>query len=299
MTRYGPVPNFPIKDKVVCITGGGSGIGFALAKLCHDNGARVLIGDLKLTSEAEEYISAQSNNDKATGVTWTKCDVKEWKDLHNLISKSLEVFGDVPDVYCPVAGVYEPPWSNFWDDREENGYQSIRINLGHPVKLTRLAIRALAGAKKQGVVCLVASTAGIRGNYFATIYATTKHAIMGFAKSMGQADPEEGVKVVCVMPGTVQSPLWENREDDIAKETKYSERKLMPPSTIAEVMLRMIQEQRYSGGTCLLKTIGEERVVEQGWDAKEGEYDPSPRPEADMSRIKAILEGERGKKWEP
>lgn len=292
MAKQGPVADFEVHGKIVVITGGGSGIGFALAKVCHEHGARVLIGDLKLTSEAEEYIENKKD------IIWTSCDVTDWSSLHKLISTSIEKYGDVPDVYSPVAGVYEPAWSNFWDDSESNSYKAIRINVDHPIKLTRLAMRALAGANKQGVVCLVASTAGIRGNLYAAIYATSKHAIMGFAKSVGQLDPEEGVKVVCVMPGTVQSPLWENRDDAVAAETKYSERKLMPPSTIAEVMLRMIEQKQYSGGTCLLKTIQEERIVEKGWDAKAGEYDPSPRPEADMGRIKGILDAERGKKWE-
>jgi len=93
------------------------------------------------------------------------------------------------------------------DDNESNEYKTIQINVSHPVKMTRLAMRALAGAKKQGVVCLIASSAGIRGNYLASLYATSKHAIVGFAKSMGQADIEEGVKIVCVLPGMVQSPL--------------------------------------------------------------------------------------------
>lgn len=292
MTKHGPVSDFSIKGKIIAITGGGSGIGFALAKLCHEHGARILIGDLKLTPQAEEYLKDKSN------IVWVTCDVTDWKSLHKLISSSVTEYGEVPDVYCPVAGVYEPPWSNFWDDSENDSYKAIRINVDHPIKFTRLAMRALAGADKQGVVCLVASTAGIRGNLFAAIYATTKHALMGFVKSVGQVDPEEGVKVVCVMPGTVQSPLWENREDSVAAETKYSERKLMPPSVIAETMLRLIEKKEHSGGTCLLKTIQEERVVEKGWNEKEGEYDPSPRPEADMSRIKAILASERGKKWE-
>lgn len=93
------------------------------------------------------------------------------------------------------------------DDNEAEEYKSIQINVNHPVKMARLAMRALAGAEKQGVVCLIASSAGIRGNYLASLYATSKHAIVGFAKSMGQADIEEGVKIVCVLPGMVQSPL--------------------------------------------------------------------------------------------
>jgi hypothetical protein len=51
--------------------------------------------------------------------------------------------------------VFEPPWSNFWDDNEET-YKMIQINVNHPVKLSRLAMRALANVDKPGVVCLIA-----------------------------------------------------------------------------------------------------------------------------------------------
>ena len=294
MTKHGPVEDFPAKGKIVLVTGGGSGIGFSFARLCHASGARVLVGDLKLTSEAEEYLSSHQESE----IKFETCDVTSWTSLHNLITASLKVFGDVPDIYAPIAGVYDPSWSNFWDDTENDSYKTLQLNVHHPVKLTRLAMRALLSANKKGVVCLVASTAGIRGNFFAPLYATTKHAVVGFAKSMGQADPEEGIRVVCVLPGTVKSPLWEDRDDNVAEATKYNERKLMPPSTIADMMLRMVESKEYSGGTCVLKTIAEEKVVEEGFDKQAGKYDPSPRPEADLSHIKEVLAGERGRKWE-
>jgi NAD(P)-dependent dehydrogenase (short-subunit alcohol dehydrogenase family) len=81
------------------ITGAGGGIGFALAKLCHTKGARVLIGDLKLTKEAEDYISKASSSE----IVFEKCDVTSWDDLHNLISVSVKKFGAVPDVYAPIV----------------------------------------------------------------------------------------------------------------------------------------------------------------------------------------------------
>ena len=195
--------------------------------------------------------------------------------------------------------MFEPPWSNFWDDNEDEAYKTFQINTQHPVKLTRLAMRALAGAEKQGVVALLSSSAGIRGNYLASLYATSKHAVVGFAKSMGQADVEEGVKVVCILPGFVQSPLWEDRVDDIAKITQYQERlkTALQPADIAETLLKMIQSQEYCGGTCVLKTKQEERIVEEGFAKSAGRYDPSPRPEPDLTRIRALLQSDRGKKW--
>ncbi|TKA33167.1 hypothetical protein B0A50_00720 [Salinomyces thailandicus] len=293
MAQYGPVPDLIVHGKIVLVTGGGSGIGFSFARLCHSRGARVVIGDLKLTPEAQQYLSQVQGDTLA----FEYCDVSSWQSLHGLISVSMMHFGQVPDVYAPIAGVFEPPWSNFWDDNEQESYKTIQINVNHPVKLTRLAMRALAGAEKQGVVCLVASTAGVRGNYFATLYAASKHAVVGFVKSMGQADSEEGVKVVCVLPGMVQTPLWTERDDNVAEQSKYKERAGLQPAEIAKVMLRMVESDYYGGGTCVLRTPLEERIVEEGYAKSAGTYDPSPRPEPDMSRIKSVLQSERGKAW--
>jgi NAD(P)-dependent dehydrogenase (short-subunit alcohol dehydrogenase family) len=134
-------------------------------------------------------------------IQFQKCDVTSWKDLAGLNTASLKHFSSVPDVYVPCAGIFEPPWSNFWDDAEEQGYKTMEINANHPIKMTRLAIRALLGADKKGVVCLVASGAGLGGFYLASLYCASKAAVVGFAKSMGMADQEEGVKVVCICPG--------------------------------------------------------------------------------------------------
>jgi NAD(P)-dependent dehydrogenase (short-subunit alcohol dehydrogenase family) len=88
-----------LADYLIAVTGGGSGIGFAFAKACHEKGAKVLIGDLKMTNEAERYVSKA---DQST-IVFEKCDVMSWDDLHNLISTSIEKFGAVPDVYAPVV----------------------------------------------------------------------------------------------------------------------------------------------------------------------------------------------------
>ncbi len=196
---HGPVGDFSIAGKIICITGGGSGIGLALAKLAHSNSTRVVIGDLKLIPEAQAFVDSVPSSE----VIFVPCDVSKWSDLANIITQSLKHFGSVPDVYSPVAGVYEPPWSNFWDDTEtEQGYyKTIQINVNHPIKFTRLAMKALASENKKGVVCMVASTAGLRANYLSSLYVASKHAVVGMTKSLGQADPEEGVKVVCMCPG--------------------------------------------------------------------------------------------------
>ena len=94
-------------------------------------------------------------------------------------------------------------WSNFWDDPESERYAQVDINVNHPIKLTRIAIRALLGSNKKDVVCITASIGGIAGSYPAPLYCATKHAMVGFVKSMAEADPLEGVKIVTICPGYV------------------------------------------------------------------------------------------------
>lgn len=154
------------------------------------------------------------------------------------------------------------------------------------MKFTRLAMRALAGAEKQGVVVLVASTAGIRANYLASLYTASKHAIVGFAKAMGQADGDQGVRIVAILPGLVSSPLWHDRDDDMYHWGKFEGRKQLQPSDIAEVMVKMVQSKEYEGGTCVLKTPYEEKIEQAGHRALVEQYKkygkPSPSPFGDF-----------------
>jgi hypothetical protein len=116
---------------------------------------------------------------------------------------------------------------------------------------------------------------------------------------MGECDPEEGIRVVCICPGLVATRLWTDREPEFRDMNKYEERPALGPGEIAGVMVRMVENEsgEYSGGTVVLKTPREERVIEPGWDKQEGTYDPSPRPQADLGRMKGILGGARGGGW--
>lgn len=138
-------------------------------------------------------------------------------------------------------------------------------------------MRALVGAEKQGVVVLVASTAGIRANYLASLYSASKHAIVGFVKSMGQADIDEGIRINAILPGLVSSPLWHDRQDNMKDMAVFSGRQQLSVDAIADVMLKMVESKQYEGGTCVLKTPYEEKIQEEGHlkqVERMKEYDP-------------------------
>jgi short-subunit dehydrogenase len=81
---------------------------------------------------------------------------------------------------------------------------------------------------------------------------------------MGQADIDEGIRINCILPGLVSSPLWHDREDKMIDWGKLDGRKYLLPDDIAEVMLKMVESKEYEGGTCVVKTPYEERIEEEG-----------------------------------
>lgn len=99
-----PCGDFPIQGRIAVVTGGGSGINLSFVKLVVEKGAKgVVIADLRLVEDAQKFVD--QNGDK---VVFSKCDVTKRQDLENLVTFSVDRFGDVPDVYIAGAGVFEP-----------------------------------------------------------------------------------------------------------------------------------------------------------------------------------------------
>jgi NAD(P)-dependent dehydrogenase (short-subunit alcohol dehydrogenase family) len=98
------VGNFPLKGKIAVVTGAGSGINLSFAKFAVQQGAHVIVADLKLTQDGETFMSGEGAKD----AVFAKCDVTKRADLENLIRVSEKEFGDIPEVYVAGAGVFEP-----------------------------------------------------------------------------------------------------------------------------------------------------------------------------------------------
>jgi NAD(P)-dependent dehydrogenase (short-subunit alcohol dehydrogenase family) len=158
-----PCGALDVHGKVVLVTGGGSGINLAFAKQALQRGAKVLVADLRLTGEGQAFVDSSASG----SVSFVECDVSKRSELEKLITVSREQFGLIPEVYVAGAGVFEPRWSSWWDDTEEDHYAQFQINALHPLKLARIATRALLAENKKGVVLIVASLAGYSGAFAA------------------------------------------------------------------------------------------------------------------------------------
>ncbi|OOF94987.1 hypothetical protein ASPCADRAFT_208614, partial [Aspergillus carbonarius ITEM 5010] len=285
--------DFPVDNKIVLVTGGGSGIGLQLTRLASAKGAKVIIGDLQLTPEAQQLV------DTTETVIYQRCDVRNWADLHALIQLSRDKWNDVPDVYVASAGIFEPKWASFWEDTESTRYATVDINVNHPIKFTRLAIRALLGENKKGVVCLVSSISALGSAYSSPVYCASKHALWGFVKSMAPLDALEGVKVTSICPGLVPTPLW-NTLPEFRHQYSVDKIDHIPVEEVADCMLSLIEEGKYPGGAVLeiTKSGPDGRRVIPPWNVSPTKMYTARSGSDEMMRnlvapVQAVLQRER------
>ncbi|KAF2672654.1 NAD(P)-binding protein [Microthyrium microscopicum] len=231
-----------LEGKVAIVTGGGSGISLEFVKLLHGKNCSVVIGDLALTDKAEEFLKTASASPK---VLFKKTDVTDWKQLAALFEYTEQQLG-LPDVVCPGAGVFEPVWSSFWGDTEEQGYKHHQINIEHPTKLTRLAIRAFLKGRKPGIVLHISSMAGQVTRLGLPLYNSSKGYINHFVRQF-ELMSQENIRVMAVAPGLVNTPLWHVANPEKLKMVGES-MVWLQPKDIADVMLAMCESAEYESG---------------------------------------------------
>ncbi|KAJ5713997.1 NAD(P)-binding protein [Penicillium malachiteum] len=202
------------------------GISFEFIRFAHAKRAKILIADLQL----------------------------------GLIAISVSIWNDVPDIYIAGAGVFEPKWSSFWQDPENETYDSIAINVNHPIKLTRIAIQALLSRDKRGVVCIIGSIAGLAGNYAVPLYCASKHAVTGFVRSMVPCEELEGVKITAICPCLVRTPLWTDQSERM-EQFSIDDAETVTAAQVGKAMITLVEDGQYKGGTVLEITAFGTRVI--------------------------------------
>ncbi|ORY17262.1 hypothetical protein BCR34DRAFT_51119 [Clohesyomyces aquaticus] len=247
--------DIPLKDKIILITGGASGIGLSLTKQSHTLGAKIVVADLRATDDFTSFAASKPN------ILFVQSDVTKWSDFNKIFAACEQKWNDVPDAYGICAGLFEPPFSSFWGDAEEDtegGYKQVAVNVDHPVKLTRMAMKKSLGRGKRASVCIIASIAGLSGNIAAPLYCATKHAVVGFVKSLKDTEQFTGVKVTTICPGLVNTPLF---TPDKVSQFSFQEQAALSPDDVAKNMLELLQEKKYKCGTVLEISLAGTRVV--------------------------------------
>ncbi|KAJ5462577.1 hypothetical protein N7475_007521 [Penicillium sp. IBT 31633x] len=208
---------YNMKGKITIVTGAGSGIGHALAEILLQAGSNVVFADLSLRPEAALTVQAHPlSTDRYTpAALFHKTDVTNWAQLSDLWETTMKVFGQI-DAIANVAGVYEPPSSNFWkppgvspESKDKSNacigqYTTISINYIAPVRLAQMAIDYWCqNPHVKGNFLAVSSVAAYVHSLDSPLYMSSKAGLVSFIKSLGELNDHLGIRISAVCPGTV------------------------------------------------------------------------------------------------
>ena len=189
-----------LRDRVVVVTGGGSGIGRALCKRFAAAGARgVVVADLNLDAAREV---ATAIGGMACGV-----DVADEAEVQRLVRAATERFGQI-DLMCSNAGVIlradedapNADWQRHWE-----------VNVMAQLYAARAVLPQML-ARGSGYLLHTASAAGLLSQVNAAPYSVTKHAAVGLAEWLSIAYGERGIRVSCLCPQGVRTPMLRNAD---------------------------------------------------------------------------------------
>jgi len=219
------------KGKIAVVTGGASGIGLAIAKALHREGARVAVADLNA--------AAASDAGAACGGFGARVDVGDEADLVRFINRAERELGPI-DIFVSNAGLGVtdgPGWGAA--DAPNGGWELCwRVNVMASVYAARHLARSLAARKGRFVV--TASAAGLLASIGDAAYSATKAAAVSFAESLAITHGDEGLRVHCVCPEGVNTPLVKGIEGGAHGLGGYIE-----PEDVAGALLAAFEDGRF------------------------------------------------------
>lgn len=199
------MPGTPLAQSVAVITGGGAGIGFALAQALAARGARVVVSDRRLDAaqRAAELICASGGN--AIAVV---ADVASPADVQALVDTTVARYGRVDYLFnnAGIGLVGEAQHLTL-----EHWQRLVSVNLMGVVHGVH-AVYPLMVRQRSGHIVNVASTAGIVPAPFQVAYAATKHAVVGLSLSLRAEAAQYRVRVSAVCPGWIDTQMKDEQE---------------------------------------------------------------------------------------
>lgn len=187
--------NLDIRNKVVVITGGGSGIGAAMARrFAEERAQKVIVVDI-------DQNAARSIADDVDGEAYT-LDVTD-EEATAAVFQRVEASHGRIDVLCLNAGI---PTDGSVDAPNEDWQRTWDVNVMAHVYATRHALPGML-ERGEGYILTTASAAGLLTNIGAAPYSVTKHAAVALAEWLSVTYGSRGIKVSCLCPMFVDTPM--------------------------------------------------------------------------------------------
>jgi NAD(P)-dependent dehydrogenase (short-subunit alcohol dehydrogenase family) len=223
-----------IANRHIVVTGGAGGIGRALLRRFAAEGARALVvADREL--EPARAIAAE------VGGLAVELDAGREDSVRALIATASEAHGPV-DIFISNAGV--PGAMGGAEASDDAWDEAWRVNVMAHVWASRALLGEMT-ARGEGYLINTASAAGLLTQVSSLIYSVTKHAAVSLAEWMAIEYADAGVRVSCICPQGVRTPMLDLAMEDPAGAAALTAGGLIEPEDVADAVVAGIREERF------------------------------------------------------
>jgi NAD(P)-dependent dehydrogenase (short-subunit alcohol dehydrogenase family) len=257
MAPPGPFAVYPsLRERVVVVTGGASGIGAAMVEAFASNGARVAFLDMQ--QEAGEQLVQRLRDTSAHAPDFARCDLTDIAALQDAFAKIDERLGPV-EVLINNAGndtrhSLEEVTPEFWD-------RTIAVNLKHQFFAAQAVIPGMRRLGR-GSIINMSSIAWMIPSTNVPVYVTAKAAIVGMTRTLAHEVGKDNIRVNCVLPGAIaterQKRLWFTPEYQAEILAAQALKRLIEPEEVARLALFLAADDSAA-------ITNQSYVIDGGW----------------------------------
>jgi len=206
-----------LQDRIALVTGGGRGIGRAIALEFAREGAAVAVA--ARTKQQVDAVAAELQNQFQRQSLAIACDVSQSASVKQMFETVTTTFGRSPDILVNNAGIAETAVLIKTDD--ETWERHIAVNLSGTFYCTRAALPSMI-QRGWGRIINIASIAGKVGAAYIAAYSASKHGVLGLTQSAALEVAAKGVTVNAICPGYVDTDMTSRGIENITQKTGIS-----------------------------------------------------------------------------
>jgi len=239
-----------LKDSVFIVTGAGSGLGAATARMLSGGGARVLLADINET--AGGAVAA----DLGAGARFVRTDVASEESAGAAVAAALASFGALHGlVNCAGIAPAERVVGRQGPHRLDTFRRVIEVNLVGSFNMIRLAAEAMShqvpfASGERGVIVSTASVAAFEGQIAQAAYSASKAGIAGMTLPIARELARFGIRVVAIAPGVFETPMLaampQEVQDALAHSVPFPSR-LGRPDEYAALVRHIVENEKLNG----------------------------------------------------